>query len=37
MILGYNTNGFAHHTTHDATAILSEIGYRSVAVTLERS
>ncbi len=37
MFLGYNTNGFAHHTTKDAATILSEIGYESVALTLERS
>ena len=35
MYLGYNTNGFAHHTTSDAVAVLHEIGYESVAVTLE--
>ncbi len=34
MLLGYNTNGFAHHRTADALAILSEIGYGSVALTL---
>ncbi|MCH7873526.1 MAG: sugar phosphate isomerase/epimerase, partial [Planctomycetes bacterium] len=37
MFLGYNTNGFAHHTTRDAATILCEIGYRSIALTLERS
>ena len=36
MLLGYNTNGFAEHRLADAVAILSQIGYRSVAVTLER-
>lgn len=35
MLIGYNTNGFAHHRIADAVAILSEIGYRSVAVTLK--
>lgn len=35
MILGYVTNGFAHHTLADAIHILAEIGYRSVAITLD--
>lgn len=33
MILGYNTNGFAHHRLVDAIAILSELGYRGLALT----
>ncbi len=36
MLLGYNTNGFAHHRLPDTLRILSQIGYRSVAITLER-
>jgi len=35
MILGYNTNGFPHHRIEDTFRILAEIGFRSVAVTLE--
>lgn len=34
-LLGYNTNGFAHHAPLDALELLAEIGYRSVAVTLD--
>ena len=33
--LGYNTNGFAHHALDDAIEIIAEIGYQSVAITLD--
>ena len=32
-LLGYNTNGFAHHRLDDALAIIAEIGYQSVGLT----
>ncbi len=35
LLLGYNTNGLAHHDPYDAVELLAEIGYRSVAITLD--
>ena len=35
MLLGYNTNGLAHHDPFQAIELLAEIGYRSVAITLD--
>ena len=35
MLLGYNTNGFAHHDPGQAMELLAEIGYRSVAITID--
>lgn len=35
MRLGYNTNGLAHHDLFDAVELLAEIGYRSVAITID--
>jgi L-ribulose-5-phosphate 3-epimerase len=37
MRLGYNTNGFAHHDPLAAIDLLSEIGYRSIALTIDHN
>ncbi len=35
MRFGYNTNGLANHSTQHAVALLHEIGYSSVALTID--
>jgi sugar phosphate isomerase/epimerase len=36
MRIGYNTNGMAHHRLEDAIAILADIGYESIALTVDQ-
>jgi sugar phosphate isomerase/epimerase len=35
MLLGYNTNGLAHHDPYQAVELLAETGYQAVALTLD--
>jgi L-ribulose-5-phosphate 3-epimerase len=35
MKLGYNTNGLAHHRWDQALELMAEIGYQSVAITVD--
>jgi sugar phosphate isomerase/epimerase len=35
MYLGYNTNGFAFHRLDDAVAILHELGFQGIGLTLD--
>jgi sugar phosphate isomerase/epimerase len=35
MRLGYNTNGLAHHRLLDAIDLLADLGYQSIAITLD--
>lgn len=37
MLLGYNTNGLAHHEARAAIELLAELGYQSVALTLDHA
>ena len=37
MKLGYNTNGLAHHEPIQALKMLAEIGYQSVAITIDHA
>lgn len=35
MLLGYNTNSLAHHDPREAIKMLADIGYRSLAITVD--
>ncbi|HEY3394775.1 MAG TPA: sugar phosphate isomerase/epimerase family protein [Lacipirellulaceae bacterium] len=35
MLLGYNTNGLAHHDLLEAIRLLADLGYQGVALTLD--
>ncbi|PHS17674.1 MAG: isomerase [Blastopirellula sp.] len=35
MLIGYNTNGLAHHDPLDAIDLLADLGYQSVALTID--
>ena len=35
MILGYNTNGMAHHDPLDAIQFLADTGYRAIGITID--
>jgi len=35
MLLGYNTNGLAHHSLPAAIELLAGLGYQSIAITLD--
>jgi L-ribulose-5-phosphate 3-epimerase len=35
MLLAYNTNGLAHHDLLDAIALLAEIGYQGISITVD--
>jgi L-ribulose-5-phosphate 3-epimerase len=37
MLLGYNTNGLAHHDLSAGVRLLAGLGYRSVAVTIDHA
>jgi L-ribulose-5-phosphate 3-epimerase len=37
LLLGYNTNGLAHHDLAEAIGLLADIGYQGVAVTLDHA